>query len=139
MRLDEAKQILNDNGFVLEGSMSLQDKIDNAKSYNADRIGQAFLKKNFQHPYREDELTIDAWIRNAAQTDNGYKVEFGVDYGTSETERYHISVVTDEDFNIISGKARKLNTWSWSGYEYETDISSVRDIFEFMEKHHYCR
>lgn len=35
MRLEEAKQILTENGFLIEGSMSLEDKIANAKKFNA--------------------------------------------------------------------------------------------------------
>ena len=34
MKLNEAKQILNKNGYLLEGSMSLKDKIANAKKFN---------------------------------------------------------------------------------------------------------
>lgn len=34
MKLDEAKQILKKAGYLLEGSMSLGDKINNAKRYN---------------------------------------------------------------------------------------------------------
>lgn len=36
MLLREAKEILKKNGFILEDSMSLQDKIANAKRYNDD-------------------------------------------------------------------------------------------------------
>lgn len=36
MLLREAKEILNENGFLVEDSMSLQDKIANAKRYNDD-------------------------------------------------------------------------------------------------------
>ena len=36
MRLDEAQQILNKNGFILEGSMSLEDKIEHAQDFNVD-------------------------------------------------------------------------------------------------------
>lgn len=35
MELNEAKEILKENGFILEGSMSLEDKIANAKKFNA--------------------------------------------------------------------------------------------------------
>ena len=35
MQLDEAKKILNKAGFLVEGSMSLKDKIANAKQFNA--------------------------------------------------------------------------------------------------------
>lgn len=35
MELKEAKEILKENGFILEGSMSLEDKIANAKKFNA--------------------------------------------------------------------------------------------------------
>ena len=34
MDFGEAKQILKENGFMLEGSMSLEDKIHNAKAFN---------------------------------------------------------------------------------------------------------
>ena len=34
MELKEAKEILEENGFILENSMSLKDKIANAKRYN---------------------------------------------------------------------------------------------------------
>ena len=34
MELKEAKEILKENGFMLEGSMSLEDKIHNAKEFN---------------------------------------------------------------------------------------------------------
>ena len=34
MNLHEAKEILKENGFMLEGSMSLEDKIHNAKAFN---------------------------------------------------------------------------------------------------------
>ena len=34
MKLDEAKKILNKAGLIVEGSMSLQDKIANAKQFN---------------------------------------------------------------------------------------------------------
>ena len=37
MELNEAKKILNQNGFILEGSMSLQAKINNAKAFNAEQ------------------------------------------------------------------------------------------------------
>lgn len=36
MNMKEAKEILNENGFLVEDSMSLQDKIANAKRYNDD-------------------------------------------------------------------------------------------------------
>jgi hypothetical protein len=35
MEIKEAKEILKENGFILEGSMSLEDKIANAKKFNA--------------------------------------------------------------------------------------------------------
>lgn len=35
MRLEEAKKILIENGFLIEGSMSLEDKIANAKRFNS--------------------------------------------------------------------------------------------------------
>jgi hypothetical protein len=34
MDFGEAKKILKENGFMLEGSMSLEDKIHNAKAFN---------------------------------------------------------------------------------------------------------
>lgn len=34
MKLNEAKQILEENGFIIEGSMNLDDKIINAKKFN---------------------------------------------------------------------------------------------------------
>lgn len=36
MELNEAKEILNKNGFILEGSMSLEDKIEHAQDFNVD-------------------------------------------------------------------------------------------------------
>ena len=36
MNMKEAKEILNENGFLVEDSMSLKDKIANAKRYNDD-------------------------------------------------------------------------------------------------------
>ena len=35
MKLDEAKAILKKAGYLLEGSMSLEDKINNAKNFNS--------------------------------------------------------------------------------------------------------
>lgn len=35
MKLSEAKQILNNAGYLVEGSMSLEDKINNAKNFNS--------------------------------------------------------------------------------------------------------
>ena len=35
MRLDEAQEILKQNGFICEGDMSLEDKIENVKKFNS--------------------------------------------------------------------------------------------------------
>ena len=58
MKLDEAKQILKKAGYLLEGSMSLEDKIANAKQFNA---GIDEMKKDavniFKQAFYEDEVT----------------------------------------------------------------------------------
>lgn len=46
MKLREAKEILNKHGFILEGSMSLDDKIVNATSFN--------IKNKLPQPTKED-------------------------------------------------------------------------------------
>ena len=38
MELNEAKQILKKAGLIVEGSMSLKDKIANAKKFNSSKI-----------------------------------------------------------------------------------------------------
>ena len=58
MRLNEAIAILNKAGFLVEGSMSLKDKIANAKQFNA---GIDEMKKDavniFKQAFHEDEVT----------------------------------------------------------------------------------
>jgi hypothetical protein len=46
MLISEAKEILKEKGFILEGSMSLDDKISNAKNYN--------IKNKLPNPTQED-------------------------------------------------------------------------------------
>ena len=46
MNLNEAKEILKENGFMLEGSMSLEDKIYNAKAFN--------IKDKLPKPTKDD-------------------------------------------------------------------------------------
>ncbi len=46
MELKEAKEILKENGFIIEGSLNLDDKIENAKIFN--------LRNKLPKPTKED-------------------------------------------------------------------------------------
>lgn len=58
MELNEAKEILKNAGYLVEGSMSLKDKIANAKQFNA---GIDEMKKDavniFKQAFYDDEVT----------------------------------------------------------------------------------
>ena len=81
MKLDEAQEILKKAGYLLEGSMSLEDKIENAKEFNLwdnkdEEVRIEILKKllddgyEFQddNPYSEQDIMGDFYdIDNLAK------------------------------------------------------------------------
>lgn len=76
MQLDEAIAILNKAGFLVEGSMSLKDKIANAKQFNA---GIDEMKKDavniFKQAFYEDEVTDNGDGTYTVVPDKDYDIE----------------------------------------------------------------
>ena len=76
MKLDEAKARLNKAGFLVEGSMSLKDKIANAKQFNA---GIDEMKKDavniFKQAFHEDEVTDNGDSTYTVVPDKDYDIE----------------------------------------------------------------
>ena len=76
MQLDEAISRLNKAGFLVEGSMSLKDKIANAKQFNA---GIDEMKKDavniFKQAFYEDEVTDNGDGTYTVVPDKDYDIE----------------------------------------------------------------
>ena len=99
MNLNEAKKILKNAGYIIEGSMSLKDKMANAQNYNninakldkikevltsfkykvteIEEIAEPHLKPKYRIYYhnRKDDFFIDCFLVN----ENSFTVRY--DYG----------------------------------------------------------
>ena len=99
MNLNEAKKILKNAGYIIEGSMSLKDKMANAQNYNninakldkikevltsfkykvtdIEQIAEPHLKPKYRIYYhnRKDDFFIDCFLVN----ENSFTVRY--DYG----------------------------------------------------------
>lgn len=139
MKLDEAKKILKNAGYIIESSMSLKDKIDNAKKFNSN-IDK--MKKDavniFKQAFHEDEVTDNG--------DGTYKIvpmsEYDIEAIYKWDDNDTLSCKFDYSDNVLTFKhlSRHLNydpkggPWQegkWSGdEELENFISDL--AFEYQ-------
>lgn len=137
--LDEAKKILKNAGYIIESSMSLKDKIDNAKKFNSN-IDK--MKKDavniFKQVFHEDEVTDNG--------DGTYKIvpmsEYDIEAIYKWDDNDTLSCKFDYSDNVLTFKhlSRHLNydpkggPWQegeWSGdEELENFISDL--AFEYQ-------
>ena len=139
MKLDEALKTLKKAGFIIEGSMSLEDKIANAKDFNK---GIDEMKKDavriFKQAFYEDEV-----IDNG---DGTYTVTPMEEYDIRATYTWDDNDTLTIEFNFPSNKLtfKHLSQHlsyvprddSWEGGRWEGDaelerfISAVGDEFQ---------
>lgn len=140
MKLDEAKKILNKAGFLVEGSMSLKDKIANAKQFNA---GIDEMKKDavniFKQAFHEDEVTDNGDGTYTVVPDRDYDIEAIYTWDNNDTLtctfNYTNNTLTFKHLSRHLNYDPKGGPWQegqWSGDEelenFLTDLS-----FEFQD------
>lgn len=139
MNLNEAKELLENNGYIIESSMSLKDKIDNAKKFNSN-IDK--MKKDavniFKQVFHEDEVTDNGDGTYTVVPMSEYDIEAIYKWDDNDT----LSCKFDYSDNVLTFKhlSRHLNydpkggPWQegeWSGdEELENFISDL--AFEYQ-------
>jgi hypothetical protein len=159
MELNEAKEILKKNGFILEDTddwdeadmpagMSDEDRAEMAKKHNDRRtdlapethnqlIAREFKKRNF---YDSDWYRKRMYPSGAEQLEDGlWKVYFWYNGGTFEREEYKIEIITDTNYNFLGGEIFYMDSYDYGKVVDRMKLEKLSDIDVMVSKHHYSR
>ena len=145
MKLDEAKAILKKAGYLLEGSMSLEDKIANAKKFNDQSsngvaaeikrivydsnlqpaVKQAVYKSALEHAEdrnKKDLADYIDWLENGS----GYEREPGIEY-IAVTDLCYDTPEAAELYNELMAENPALDDLKFVFGTRSTSYSSPQD------------
>lgn len=116
MNLYEAKQILKNAGYIIEGSMSLKDKMANAQNYNNDINAKlAKIKEvltSFKYKVTETERIAEP----------NMKPKYRIYYRTRKTSYFIDCYLEDENSFTVR--------YAYGGFCFETDGETFEEAIE---------